>query len=287
MTQYAAYPVHPALQRYIKMYFIVRINEIEPTNILFSANPYAVLLFNFGGNEVPITSDFNFNNKLNKNKKFTFYNHQSWFGGMHDGTVAAQFAPNVNILFAFFTPIGVHHLLRDNAGNAFNQGFSFDEMGLDKKFDGLTDKLQTVKGNDEAQKLLETYFLRYFCAIDIQFSLKDMSPVADYIERQNGVVKIKQLEDKFHISRRWLEKQFVAQIGMPPKDFARITRFNALLGQVTTTPSVSWSEMIDDYGYYDHSHLIRDFHDFTGQSPTQYFKDTPDVMNSFFYSSLE
>ena len=106
------------------------------------------------------------------------------------------------------------------------------------------------------------------------FSIKDVTPVIEYIFRQNGVVRVKHLMDKFHISRRWLEKQFAEQVGISPKEFARIARFNALLTSIKMTPSVSWAEMIDNFGYYDQSHLNRDFHEFTGLSPTQYFKAT-------------
>ena len=113
------------------------------------------------------------------------------------------------------------------------------------------------------------------------FSIKDMSPVIEYIFSRNGVVQVKHLTNKFHISRRWLEKQFAEQVGISPKEFARITRFNALLTSVETTPSVSWTEMIDKFGYYDQSHLNRDFHEFTGQSPTRYLKDSPSIMNRF------
>lgn len=119
------------------------------------------------------------------------------------------------------------------------------------------------------------------------FSIKDMAPVIEYIFRQNGVVRVKHLMDKFHISRRWLEKQFAEQVGISPKEFARITRFNALLTRVEMTPSVPWSEMIDKFGYYDQSHLNRDFQEFTGQSPTQYLKNSPSILNTSFYESLE
>ncbi len=119
------------------------------------------------------------------------------------------------------------------------------------------------------------------------FSIKDMTPVIEYIFRRSGVVQVKDLMDKFHISRRWLEKQFAEQVGISPKEFARITRFNALLTRVKTTPSVSWTEIIEKFGYYDQSHLNRDFHEFTGQSPTEYFKAKLFDLNHFSYEPLE
>ena len=119
------------------------------------------------------------------------------------------------------------------------------------------------------------------------FSIKDVTPVIEHIFRQNGVVQVKDLTHKFHISRRWLQKQFAEQVGISPKELARIIRFNALLTSIEMTPSVSWSEMIDNFGYYDQSHLNRDFHEFTGLSPTQYFKDSLSNLNTSFHKSIE
>ena len=119
------------------------------------------------------------------------------------------------------------------------------------------------------------------------FSIKDMTPVIEYIFSRNGVVKVKNLTNKFHISRRWLEKQFAEQVGISPKQMARLIRFNALLLSVEMTPSVSWSEMIDKFGYYDQSHLNKDFHEFTGLSPTDYFKDTSCAIDWNFHNSIE
>ena len=96
--------------------------------------------------------------------------------------------------------------------------------------------------------------------------------IKDYILNKNGVLKIKELESIFGISSRTLEKVFAEQMGVSPKEFTRVTRFNALLAEIKTDPSVSWSEIIDKYGYYDQSHFIRDFQYFTGQSPTEFLK---------------
>ncbi len=133
-------------------------------------------------------------------------------------------------------------------------------------------KYITYPDFDTSIKVIESDLPNYSNPSDLPLSNRDMTPVADYILKNNGVIKIKDLEDKFHISGRWLEKQFVEQVGISPKEFARVTRFNALIAEVKTTPSVSWIDLIDKYGYYDQSHLIRDFQYFTGQSPTQFFK---------------
>lgn len=291
MSEFSIHPAHPALKPYIRFYFLMQIKESTPHSSLLTATTDSALLFHFGSEKSNITYEF----PNTPNKNYTFYKHESWLGGMHNEPLNCQFGTDVNVIVAIFTPVGVHHLLQSDTTGIINQGFSLEVLGLQKKFDGLVEKLEMVDDKTIALQLVETYLLNYFSRLEIPFSIKNMSPVANYIWQQKGVVKIKQLEDKFHISRRWLEKQFAAQIGFSPKEYARITRFKALVGQVITTPfipsGVSLSKLIDDYGYYDQSHLIRDFQVFAGQTPTQFFKsilpeNVKNDVNTFFYSDV-
>ena len=149
------------------------------------------------------------------------------------------------------------------------------------------DKLYNTNSKKKALQLIESELLNYYNESNIPFSVKDMSPVTNYITRQNGIVKISDLEDKFRISRRWLEKQFSAQVGVSPKEFVRVTRFNALLNQVFTNPSVSLNILLDDFGYYDQSHLSKDFNEFTGQTPLNYLTTIPNNLNNMFLKQLE
>ncbi|MFI5925356.1 helix-turn-helix domain-containing protein [Micromonospora sp. NPDC051543] len=79
-------------------------------------------------------------------------------------------------------------------------------------------------------------------------------------------------------SRRHLAARFRAEIGLPPKTAARLLRFqraHAVLRGVDATARphpgsgrpVDWAEVAVRCGYYDQSHLIRDFHQFAGATP--------------------
>ena len=270
MIEYSTYPANFTLQRFIRLYIILR-TPGETLNTLRRAKLYSALLLKFGKMPEAIPGSYVFPHQLNK--KPLFYNHQSWLEENGEETTFFQNAENTYVLCVVFTPIGVHHLFRNGSNKAQKHSFSFETLDLDEQFEGLTEKMQSVYVYNEAIQLVESHLFNYFSHLDIPLSNKDMTPVVDYILAQNGVIKIKDLEDKFHLSGRWLEKQFAEQVGMSPKDFARVTRFNALITEVKMTPSVSWSDLTDNYGYYDQSHLIRDFHDFTKQSPTEFFKN--------------
>jgi AraC-like DNA-binding protein len=70
------------------------------------------------------------------------------------------------------------------------------------------------------------------------------------------------------VSRRQLERRFKARVGMPPKHFARIRRFQRVF-HAMEEDSAGWVDAAADCGYYDQAHLIRDFRDFAGEPPSQ------------------
>lgn len=275
MIEYSTYPSNFILQRYIRLYLILHPQKRDILNTLRRAKLYSALLLNFGLTSEVLPRSYDYPHQLNK--KCIFYNHQSWLEENSEEVSFFQNAENTSLLCVVFTPIGLHHLFRNGSTKEQKQSFSFEAFDLDDQFEGLSDRMQTVHVYNEAIALAESCLLNYFNHLNIPLPHTDMGHVVDYVLDKNGVVKIKNLEDEFHLSGRWLEKQFSEQIGMSPKDFARVARFNALMNEAKTTPSVSWSDLTDKYGYYDQSHLIRDFHDFTKQSPTEFFKNTPSL----------
>jgi AraC-like DNA-binding protein len=285
MFNFSLHPVHPFLRPFVSNYCIMEVDNIEVINNVFTAKTDSVLMFHIGMPPTTVSIQFDFPNTPNKH--YTFYRHQAWLGGMLTEPLLGQISHKGCYLCVVLTPFGVHHFLRESAINLANHGFSIDNLSLPHRFDDLMDKLYETDSKTEALQLVENELLKYYNELKMPFSVKEISPVTNFITRQKGVVKIKQLEDKFRISRRWLEKQFLAQVGVSPKQYVRVTRFNAMLGKVTTDPSVSLGGILDEFGYYDQSHLIKDFNDFTGLAPIAYLTSSPNIVNNMFVKQLE
>ena len=83
-----------------------------------------------------------------------------------------------------------------------------------------------------------------------------------------GSVPIESLASCLAISRRQLERLFVAQIGVAPKEFASLVRFD--LGVREHPRRRSWSALAHDAGYADQAHFIRSFSRRAGMTPAQY-----------------
>jgi AraC-like DNA-binding protein len=72
------------------------------------------------------------------------------------------------------------------------------------------------------------------------------------------------------LSQRRLIQVFKAEVGMTPKLFSRVQRFQQTGNFVQHNPSPNWATLALDLGYFDQSHLIREFLEFSGLSPTNY-----------------
>ena len=92
---------------------------------------------------------------------------------------------------------------------------------------------------------------------------------AGRIERSGGAVSIGALRDEAGLSRTRLAVAFREQIGLPPKVYARIFRFQRLLGLIHGgAPSLAEAAL--DTGYYDQPHMTAEFRELSGMAPREF-----------------
>jgi hypothetical protein len=70
---------------------------------------------------------------------------------------------------------------------------------------------------------------------------------------------------------------FALEVGLNPKRFNRIDRFQRVLEKVHRLPDPEWGQLAVEHGYFDQSHLIRDFLEFSGFSPADYLRRLKDL----------
>jgi AraC-like DNA-binding protein len=87
------------------------------------------------------------------------------------------------------------------------------------------------------------------------------------IEAAQGAVRVEDIAAALGVSRQHLALQFRQQVGLTPKLFARICRFRHASATLRENADRDVAAVALDCGYFDQSHLIRDFHDFAGTTP--------------------
>lgn len=88
-----------------------------------------------------------------------------------------------------------------------------------------------------------------------------------------GNVRISALADHSGLSDRQFQRRFTRQIGLPPKLYARITRFDAVLAEHRSRPEKSWTRIIHEADYFDQAHFIRECHALVGLPPSAFIGD--------------
>lgn len=92
------------------------------------------------------------------------------------------------------------------------------------------------------------------------------------IKSHQGNINIDELSSLYNLSQRQFERKFKSLTGFTPKAFASIIRFEECINHACLYKQ-SLTELAFDSGYYDQSHMIRDFKKFTGKSPKDYFAE--------------
>lgn len=89
--------------------------------------------------------------------------------------------------------------------------------------------------------------------------------------RKGGeAARLAEVAEAVGLSQRRFIELFRWHVGVGPKVFQRVQRFQAALRMAHGGRRVSWSELALECGYYDQSHFVRDFREFSGMTPGEY-----------------
>jgi len=103
--------------------------------------------------------------------------------------------------------------------------------------------------------------------------LQEFAHHATQLMRQKGGrVSIIELARTYGLSRQKFARAFAEATGMPPKLYARITRFQSLLGRLLTSDVSQWIGVSSEAGFYDQAHMINEFREFAGVAPIEFFR---------------
>jgi AraC-like DNA-binding protein len=139
----------------------------------------------------------------------------------------------------------------------------------------LTDNtIEFDKSNSfNIDKIIENSFnyLNRFFTDRIKSKNNQLQSVIQDIHNSNGQLSIYELSKKNYMTVRQLERNFKAQIGLSPKEYSNIIRFqNALRIVKTSNENRSLLDIAFECGYYDHAHLANEIKRKTGLSPSQF-----------------
>lgn len=190
-----------------------------------------------------------------------------WFSGLHEGPIETA-APQGSVLLGVaFGASGAASLLPWSQGELANRTGPLQDL-IGSAALRLRERLLDTASVAARLDLVEDWLL------DICVSGRSVHPLVHWtlarIHQSGGRVRAEELAREAGCSRKYLGSVVSRTVGLPPKSLARIHRFQHALNRLGTTRD--WAELAADCGYYDQSHLIRDFQQFSGLAPAAFLR---------------
>jgi AraC-like DNA-binding protein len=97
---------------------------------------------------------------------------------------------------------------------------------------------------------------------------------------KKGMLEVDELFKISNLTPRRVEQRFIDCVGMCPKQYCRLIKFQNIFQTINKGKVKNLLDVVYECGYYDQSHLIRNFKEFTGIAPKKYFKEQ-NVISTF------
>lgn len=189
-----------------------------------------------------------------------------------------HFRGTIDSFFVLFQPTGLNRLFSLPMHEFTDQDLDA-ELVMGPMIARLHQRLGECRSALERVSVMDQFLLgrvKDACALD------GVSAAANLIIRRGGCESISSIAGRAGLSMRQLERRFMQQVGMGPKLLARIARFEAVMDSMARASIRSWTSAAHRFGYFDQMHMVHEFAEFTGQTPTE----TLSVFRSYFREVL-
>jgi AraC-like DNA-binding protein len=187
--------------------------------------------------------------------------------GLNDSFRVFSNTANTGTVLVYFKEGAVLSFFKQPVHELFRESVSLDNFMLRSELLVLEEKLQESRKDPERISVIEEYLISR-----MNNTLPDLMVLSaiSLIYKSKGNIRIRELMTKLHISQSPLEKRFRQVVGTTPKKFASIVRFKNTLHHYDAQNSLT--ELGYEAGFYDQAHFIKEFKNFTGESPEEFFK---------------
>lgn len=186
--------------------------------------------------------------------------------GITDSFKVFKSTADTGTILIYFTEAGLAQFTSCPAHVLFNQSISLDHLFDSSKVTEVEEMLSVAATDVQKISVIENFLLSQLREIDMDWLVIEAIKL---IYLSKGAIRIKELNDKLHISPSPFEKRFRKLVGTSPKKFTSIVRFHSVLNSLESGKTLT--EICYENNFFDQAHFIKNFKQFTGQTP-EHFK---------------
>lgn len=161
----------------------------------------------------------------------------------------------------YFQPTALKSIFGIDANELTNQHIDINELIRTN----ITDQLLNTTTAEQRIKLLSSFLLQQ--ADQRKAENEKVNFATDQLQKG---VSLPTIQNELNLSERSLERYFKQYIGISPKLYARINRFQSALENIRQSQFNKLTNIAYQNDYFDQSHFIREFKEFAGTSPKHF-----------------
>ncbi len=179
---------------------------------------------------------------------------------------------NLSLFAIYFLPHGLSMFLDLPIKELFNQSIPLKYLIKDT-VQKLEDELSNAETFEKQIVFAENFLMSQIQKVEKKYKYNRIRYVINEINKVKGVLNIDDLASESFLSRKQFERTFVEIIGISPKQFLKIVRFQNAIFEKSKPGDLNITELAYKCGYYDQAHMINDFNKLSGMSPVKYFHE--------------
>jgi len=175
-----------------------------------------------------------------------------------------SYAQNVQVFGICFKPAGITAFTRVPVNEFTNRDVDLTLVNtlIDKSFS------ETLLEKQHVQEIIAHTDNYFISRLPILYRPEyQIFHAVDLIYDAKGQITPAKIATEVCLCQRHFERKFKSAIGFSPKTFAKIIRFKHALKCLRNNPCQDLLTIAVECGYYDHTHLIKDFKTFSGNTP--------------------
>jgi AraC-like DNA-binding protein len=154
------------------------------------------------------------------------------------------------------------------------------DLVLGRSILDLREQLLAASSIDRMFCILETFLLRQAGAsLVTDITSRCIEYALLQIVNQPNILSFQHLCDQIGFSQKHFINLFKEQVGVSPKQYLKIMRFQKTIVEIENHESIHWSSFARENGYYDQPHFINEFKSFSGFTPNEYISRKTDTLN--------
>ncbi|MGH7539515.1 MAG: AraC family transcriptional regulator [Gemmatimonadota bacterium] len=200
---------------------------------------------------------------------------RAWIAGIQDQRVVHASPEGANHIAARFRAGGAHAFFDLPMYELTNRVVELDDLIGSGATGQLWSRLRDVADDEGRCRAFERWLLERRTAVHPSFAT--VRRAIDLLRGSARGTPVGVVCARLGMSNRHLIKQFRETVGLAPKSYGRIDRFQSVIGACRGKDDVSWSRLAVEYGFADQSHLIREFRRLGMITPGEFLASrTPD-----------